>query len=238
MSNGIPTEQIAFAGATVIPRAGAIHQPVVLMLDTSESMGWGQPPLKIDQLNTGVRAFTESWKDDELGEIIDVAIVTFDDEAYLHQGFQSAASLPPFQPLVAEGTTAMGAALNMSLDVIADYKTRLRTSGTEYHRPWIVCITDGEPSDRSVVQQAAQRLRSEEAVRGVVGYCMGVDGFNTGRAAEIFEKDNILSLKNYNFNAIFDFLRNSLVAVSQPHGGSEVQVSLPPDLTNTFTVHR
>ena len=236
----IPTEQIPFNGAPVIPEAGKIHQPVVLMLDTSESMGWnkGGSSLPIDELNAGVRAFLQSWSDHEIGKVVDIAVVEFDCNAKIVQGFQSAASINALPPFTAIGTTALGAALNLSLDLIEDYKGRLHASGTEYHRPWIVCITDGTPTDLNVVAGATQRLRAMESRRGVVGYCVGVEGFDAGKMAEIFEKENILVLKNYNFNALFEFLHNSIVEVSQPDGGTEVQVSLPDDVRPQFTVHR
>ncbi|MCL2402909.1 MAG: hypothetical protein FWC86_01545 [Coriobacteriia bacterium] len=230
------TEQEIFKGGDPVD-LGRIHQPVVLMLDTSESMGWGSAPYKIDQLNTGLRAFLHSWRGHELGTIIDAAIVAFNCTPELVHNFHPVAEIADPAPLRAAGTTSMGAALNYSLDLIDEYKQRLKMAGVEYRCPWIICITDGEPTDRIEVQQATSRLQTAETRNAVVGYCFGVDGFSSEKMAETFDKERILLLKNHNFNELFEFLHNSLVVTSQADGGSKVGVSMPSDLVrpDTFT---
>jgi len=230
------TEQEIFQGGDPVD-LGRIHQPVVLMLDTSESMGWGTAPYKIDQLNAGLQAFLHSWRGHELGTIIDVAIVSYNCAPSLVHNFHPVAEIADPAPLQAAGTTAMGAALNYSLDLVDDYKQRLKMAGVEYRCPWIVCITDGEPTDRAEVQQATARLKAQEARQATMGYCFGVDGFSASKMAETFDKERILYLKNHNFNELFEFLHNSLVVTSRADGGSTVGVALTPSLQqpDTFT---
>ena len=219
-----------------VPRPGSYHQPAIFLLDISESMGWetNEDIVPIDELNEGLQSFIDSWKDDELGEVIDISLVTFNDRAQVVQDFMPAQAMRSIT-FEAKGRTALGAAINLALDKATEYKNKLKHEGVDYYRPWIICISDGAPTDTAVVTSAAQRLKAAEDANQVVAYCIGVDGFDGNKMSEIFNPYRILVLRDFDFSELFVFLRNSMVvSVSQAEATGKIEVPLP-DAIETFT---
>ena len=193
------------------------HVACVLLLDISGSMD-GDP---IANLNRGVREFKDqSMLDDLAKKRIDVAIVTFSDTARVVQEF---APLPEMTApaLEASGQTAMGAGLDLAMDLIERRKGVYKEVGTPYFRPWIFMITDGEPTDEYTA--AAARLKSLETGKKLMCWAIGVPGYNVGKLKEITER--VIELKDINFVSIFEWLSNSMVAVS--HSDIEDRVRFP-----------
>jgi len=114
--------------------------PVVLLLDTSSSMG-GEP---IDKLNLAVEAMLKEFKKAETMEtFIKLSIITFGkDEVQLHTPLTEVSNIQ-FQPLFVGGWTPMGTALKMAKAMIEDKSI---FKGRDY-RPTIVLLSDGEPND-------------------------------------------------------------------------------------------
>lgn len=207
------------------------HVACVFLLDTSGSMNANGA---IDKLNAGLRTFkTQTLQDKTFDEhtkaCIDVAIVSFGPDVKVHQEFTPVSEMTT-PVLTADGGTPMGAALDKALDMIRAQKDRYNDLGTPYFRPWIFCITDGEPNDSYAA--AVQRLKKSEEDKGVLGYCVGVESFNASTMAGIFNPERIFELKNLNFPALFKFVSNSLTTVrnSDPNGGRSVAVDAPADL--------
>lgn len=188
----------------------------------------------IGKLNEGLRVFkhqtiTDTTFDEHTKACIDIAIVSFGPDVVLQQGFIPVSELD-LPILTANGSTPMGGALNMAYDIIQQQKARYKDLGTPYYRPWIFCITDGEPNDDYLVP--AQRLKQMENDKKVLGYCVGVENFKREIMASIFNPDRIFELKNLNFPALFKFLSNSLVMVrnNDPTAGNTATVYAPTDL--------
>jgi uncharacterized protein YegL len=107
-------------------------------------------------------------------------------------------------------------------------------AGTPYYRPWIFCITDGTPTDDW--ESAASHLRKAEEEKKVLGYCVCVENetdYSKKEVFQIFNHARILSLENLDFSGLFEFVSNSLAAVSQSNPNSEnmVSVAAPHTLT-------
>lgn len=207
------------------------HVACVLLLDTSGSMSRNDA---IKKLNEGLRTFksqtmADTTYDECTKACIDVALISFGPDVVLHQNFVPVSDMNT-PSLDAGGLTPMGGALNMALDIITQQKRRYTELGTPYHRPWIFCITDGEPNDE--YRDAARRLKEMEQNRKVLGYCVGVENFDYETMASIFDSQRIFRLENLNFPALFKFLSNSLAAVrnSDPAAGNTVAVDAPSDL--------
>lgn len=146
--------------------------PCVLLLDTSSSMR-GAP---IAALNEGLRAFRDDLIQDALAlQRVEVAVVTFDSNVQLVQDF---VTVDQFDPpiLTAQGYTHMGAAIHQALDMVQARKEQYCTNGVAYYRPWVFMMTDGEPQDEpnDVVEQAAQRLKADEAQKRVAFFAVGL----------------------------------------------------------------
>ena len=216
--NGIPLEDAVEFAENPEPRC-----PCVLLLDTSGSMQGEQ----IAALNAGLAAFQYDLARDPLASRrVEVAVVTFDDQVQVRQDFVTA---DRFQApaLTAQGTTLMGEAIHDALDMIRTRKEEYRANGVAYYRPWVFMITDGEPQGEpdDWVEQAAQRVRDEEAARRVAFFAVGVEGANMARLAQVVTRTP-LRLKGLAFNEMFVWLSASMQKVS--HSRIDEQLALPP----------
>lgn len=197
--------------------------PCVLLLDTSGSMNGAA----IEALNEGLQVFKEELNRDNLAKKrVEIAIVTFNFEVNVAQEFVTADSFEP-PTLVAQGLTHMGSAIHLGLDMIEARKAQYRANGVNYYRPWVFMITDGEPQGEldTIVEQAAQRIKDDEANKRVAFFAVGVEEANIERLSQIVVR-NPLKLKGLNFQEMFIWLSASMQRVSQSK--PDDQVALPP----------
>lgn len=197
--------------------------PCVLLLDTSGSMNGAA----IEALNEGLRVFKEELNRDNLAKKrVEVAIVTFNFEVNVAQEFVTADAFEP-PTLIAQGLTHMGSAIHLGLDMIEARKAQYRANGVNYYRPWVFMITDGEPQGEldTIVEQAAQRIKDDEANKRVAFFAVGVEDANIERLSQIVVR-NPLKLKGLNFQEMFIWLSASMQRVSQSK--PDDQVALPP----------
>jgi uncharacterized protein YegL/ankyrin repeat protein len=208
------------------------HVACVFILDTSGSMNRNGA---IHKLNEGLSALKAHF--DEEGEraaCVDVAVISCGPDVKVMQNFTPMTKWSP-PVMKADGQTPMGQALIQAMDMINEQKNRYKSLGTPYYRPWIVCITDGEPTDPDIFNSAASSLKAMENSSGVVGYCIGVEGFNEINMAIAFDKGEgrLLKLANADFKILFKFLGNSMSALrdSGPTGKTEATVEMPRQMT-------
>lgn len=197
--------------------------PCVLLLDASGSMQ-GEA---MEALNEGLRAFKEQLNGDNLArKRVEVAIVSFGSDVKVVQDFVTADLFEP-PTLSAQGLTHMGGAILQGLDMIEARKGQYRNNGVNYYRPWVFLITDGEPQGEpdSIVEQAAQRIRDDEASKRVAFFAVGVEAANMTRLSQIVVRSP-LKLRGLNFKELFIWLSASMQRVSQSK--PEDQVALPP----------
>jgi len=197
--------------------------PCVLLLDTSGSMS-GSP---ISALNEGLQTFKNALTQDGLASRrVEIAIVTFDSKVDVVQDFVTADQYEPTS-LSSGGATAMGTAIVTGLDMVQNRKTQYRENGIAYYRPWIFMITDGEPQGeaKEIVDQAAQRIRTEEENKGVAFFffffkCANIDKHQTIATRSPGQHNGL------NFSEMFVWLSASMQRVS--HSKVDEQVDLPP----------
>lgn len=195
--------------------------PCVLLLDTSGSMT-GEP---IQQLNRGLAAFKHSLAEDEVALLrVDLAIITFG-PVRLAQDFVSAGQFNP--PLLsAGGDTPLGGALQLALDKVEARKQIYRNSGLSYYRPWLFMITDGQPTDGSLWQNAATRLKDAESRKKVAFFGVGVEGADLNTLAQLSLRQP-LRLQALNFRELFIWLSTSLTSVSHSAPTQETPLQSP-----------
>ncbi|KJH71976.1 vWA domain-containing protein [Aliterella atlantica] len=197
--------------------------PCVLLLDISGSMQ-GEA---INALNEGLKVFKEELNRDNLAKKrVEVAIVTFNSNVDIVQDFVTADQFEP-PTLSAQGLTVMGTAIHRGLDMVSSRKAQYSASGVAYYRPWVFLITDGEPQGEpeSVVEQAMQRIRDDEANKRVAFFAVGVEGANMERLSQIVVRSP-LKLVGLNFQEMFIWLSASMQRVSQSK--MDEQIPLPP----------
>ena len=194
--------------------------PVILLLDTSGSMS-GQP---IQELNRGLAAFKEDvMKDAQASLSVEVAIVTFG-PVKLTQDFVTIDhfTLPKLE---ADGVTPMGEAIEYALDLLETRKQSYKDNGVHYYRPWVFLITDGAPTD--YWQNAAQRVREEDAQRRMLFFTVGVQGADMNKLRQIAPPERPpVTLNGLDFRSLFVWLSTSMKRVSSGKIGEAV--ALPP----------
>ncbi len=206
------------------------HCATVLLLDVSGSMGGA----KLAALHDGLRVFLEETGTDALAsKRVDLCLVTFGGEVAVAHDFApvTAYGQPSDLGLVARGSTPMAQALERGMALIEERKAAYRAQGTDYYRPWLLLITDGEPTDCRPGDErwthVAATLRDGVAARRFAFFAVGVDGANMERLRQLCPEGRPpLALKGLAFTALFAWLSRSQRQVSASRTGDTV--SLPP----------
>lgn len=191
--------------------------PVCLCLDTSSSMA-GAP---IEELNTGVNLFFEAIQGDEVAKYsAEIAVVTFGETVnkVIDFGSITRQQVPHMQ---ASGSTPMGSAVGLALDLLEARKKEYSSAGIDYYQPWLVLMTDGQPTDSidSAVQRTVHLLEAKKLTIFPIGIGPGAD---MAVLARFSPKRTPLRLKGLEFRTFFAWLSKSVSRVSQSIPGEAV----------------
>lgn len=211
------------------PRLAAMneaHMACLLLLDTSGSMS-GAP---INSLNKAVNEFKEKTCLDELTKKrVDVAVVKFDDTVEVVQEFRPVTEMEQVQ-LDTGGCTYMCAAIDKAIDMVKERNRLYDSFGTPCYKPWIVMITDGEPTDYSRLEEVAARIKTEQT-KGTHGklkfFALGVEGYDKSVLTKLTDK--VMELENTDFSKFFNWLSESMTTISVSKVGDAVQLPVLPD---------
>ncbi len=191
-----------------------------LSLDVSGSMS-GKP---IEELNRGVGLFYRSVQQHALARhAAEIGVVEFGSGARVVRDFEPVLGATPPQLEISDlyAGTSLGSGVQMALDLLEKRKAEYRRVGTSYHQPWLVIITDGDPTDDSHVDAASRIAQLVDANKLTV-FPIGVGGADMSALAMLSPKRAPLRLKGLNFEALFEFLSRSVVAVSTSRPGDSV----------------
>ena len=203
MSEQITKEQL-FGG---IAAPSEPHMACVLLLDISSSMK-GAP---IQSLNEAIAKFKQQVCQDPLArKRVEVAIVTFETHVEIVSDFMPIDQMP-----------------TITLKRTREYQG----VGVPCFKPWIFMITDGvSMSTKEAMQEAAARIHDEES-KGSNGrlkfWALGVDDYDK---EELFQlTDRVIELKQHEFTGIFDWLVDSMSAISKSQVGDRIELDNLPE---------
>ena len=137
---------------------------IVFVLDVSESMQGA----KIDTVNQALVKFRNMIREDSVTALrADVAIIAFDDVAWVLQDFTNGSDFEA-PVLEVKGETNFSQPVNMALDLIETRKQSYRDGGIAYYRSLVYFLTDGIPDDDPAdLERTARRLAAAEENRSV-----------------------------------------------------------------------
>lgn len=198
--------------------------PVCLCLDTSGSM----EGKSIDELNEGVRLFYDTVREDEIALYsAEISIVTFGDEAKCISDFCRADEQSEVPALSAYGSTPMGEAVNMGLDLLEGRKQEYKSKGIDYYQPWLVLMTDGEPNGyASELTRAVNRTVEMVNNKKLTVFPIGIGAYaDMNVLAQFSPKRMPLKLQGLKFREFFTWLSQSISVTSQSSLGDTVKLN-------------
>lgn len=211
----------------------------VLLLDTSYSMD-GEP---IEELNRGLVAFYQDILEDPLArKRAELMVISCGGGVHCDDSFVEAQA---FQPpvLTAMGHTPMAEAIMAALSALSQQKKVYRQAGIEYFRPWLVVMSDGEPTeDPATVARAVGALTDAQRKKALTVFPIAIgDSANTAFLSSLSTEREAVRLRDFkSFSKFFAWLSASLTSVSNSagHGSDDStvaeraakvgQVALPP----------
>jgi uncharacterized protein YegL len=199
--------------------------PVCLCLDTSGSMQ-GQP---ISELNEGLQAFYDAIRGDDIARYsAEIAIVTFGGTVTQVTDFCSV-DRQQVGALSADGATPMGDAVALALDLLDRRKKEYQDVGVDYFQPWLVLMTDGQPTASKVSwEDAADRTGRLATAKKLSVFAIGVgSSADMGVLTRFSPRRTPLRLQGLKFVEFFEWLSRSVTAVSNSTPGQDVPL---PDI--------
>lgn len=198
--------------------------PIALCLDASGSMS-GHP---MQELNEGVRLFFEALQADPIARAsAEIAIISFSDQAQTVLDFQglNGVTAPP-EMVCTGGSTNLGGGVNLALDLLETRKKEYQKAGVDYFQPWLVLMTDGQPTTTEH-NQAGPRACKLESEGKLTIFPIGIgSGADNTTLAMFSKKKSPLKLNGMNFRQFFEWLSKSVVRVSQSRPGEKVTLDL------------
>ena len=184
--------------------------PICLVLDTSGSMA-GEP---IKELNIGVSHFFDEIRNDEVAKwSAEICTVTFGPVTVVHE-FGSTMQLGEPEALVAGGDTPMGKAVAQALKLLERRKADYTTAGLDYYQPWMVLMTDGQPTDGII--RISKQVSDLILARKLTIFPIGVGPkANLETLSKFSPKRSAIRLKGLRFKPFFEWLSKSVSRVSQ-----------------------
>lgn len=194
--------------------------PICLALDVSGSMS-GDP---LNEMAKGVEMFFDAIREDEIAKYsAEISIVTFGGIARKALDFYSIdrQEVPSFY---ADGATPMGEAVNLALDLLEHRKNEYKNAGVDYYQPWLVIMTDGEPTDN--ISGAASRLSEMVASKKISIFPIAIGNTNIDKLSKLSPTRPPLRLNGLNFKEFFMWLSKSVSRVSQSTPGETVSLDI------------
>ena len=207
-------EQFTFGNneTPLIVNASEHHMALLFLLDTSGSMGariGNNRSTPIDELNKAMNRFkAEVCQDNHTKDILDVAVVEFNNRFSVVQEFSPVEYLKPVE-LQAYGQTFLCEPLNVAMDMVTERSRLYRM--------------DDENSLLDTIRRANEMVENQKV--NVWALLVG-DAAEDNRVRQLFHDlcgKRVLRLENYDFTGFLDWTHKSMRAVSQSSPGERIK---------------
>lgn len=205
--------------------------PVALLLDTSGSMLTDN---RIGELNEGIKLFFHSVLEDEVTRYsVEISIITFGrvvnkvlDFANIERQVSEFESNMPIVVKNPSDGTPMGEAVELGIKLLNERKEEYKIAGVEYYQPWLVLMTDGQPTDSISNATILTSSMVEAGKLSLFPIAIGA-GANLIELSRFSPKRTPLKLRGLNFREFFEWLKESAKSTSQSTAGQPVNL-IPP----------
>lgn len=190
----------------------------ILLLDTSMSMSIeiAKGFSRIKALNEGTKIFQKEIHQDLYAKNhVDIAIISVgDSQPQLKQDWVTAKNF--FAPTLSpSGSTPLGEAFINAVELCEKRKRYYNSTGTDYFRPWIIIISDGQPtSSPDVWNRAVQLANDIKTQRKATIITIAIDGCPTDKLAQLSSFPTT-EMSSHSFSEFFVWLSNSLGSASK-----------------------
>ncbi|MER5486468.1 hypothetical protein ABT024_25105 [Streptomyces sp. NPDC002812] len=220
------------------------RQPVVLLLDTSASMGRPAGSPRIDELSRALTGWFDGVRaEPRLRARVEVCLITFDsrvrvfdpdrerlvpvEEAVTDRLFVPVDRMRPPR-LEASGLTRMTEAVEIALDLARARHRTLQEQRVQVRRPFLWVLTDGAPSDAdgermdpAALAGTAEKVRRGEERGECVLQAIGVSGADL-ELLRVLAPKGALMLEGLDFAQILDLLFQSSDRIGAVQAADEI----------------
>lgn len=178
------------------------HMAWIFLLDTSCNMA-GEP---INNLTNAINNLVrESSENDSIREIVDIAILEFNNETCVVQDFTPICKMKPIVLSAGRGTLAMGPGINLALDKVKEIRRLYASLEITHYKPWIVMVAGGKYTDdiSATIQRIYDEGQLEQHEKFKI-WAIGTPGCDIEMLKSITKRS--LVLDNTEFAGVFDFL--------------------------------
>ncbi len=223
-----PTPELPKAVPTELPKlknsslkALEPRCPVVLLLDTSSSIS----DECINELIKGIATLKrEIEQDPNASRRVEIAVITIGGSEKVAHDFAAAHSFSP-PHLVADGITAMGKGIKLTLNQIENCLAIYENKNIKHYRPWVLLIAGSTPADS---MQNTTKLISQAVSNYDLNFLVvGIESVNINIFSQFAPPSNPpLMLDGWKFKELFHWLADALKKVSRSE--VDAKVKLPP----------
>ena len=196
----------------------------VLLLDVSHSM----EGKKLKSLQEGIEAFhKEIATDPTTQNRLEVAIIAYGSSVKV---LQQPALVDNFEmpKLQLMGSTSMGKAIDEAVELVEARKSWYKTTGQPYYRPWIINMTDGEPTDIPNIVAKGDEVRKHVKNKNFFFFNVGVNGASMRTLENLSSKQMPpAKLEGLKFAEFFQWLSASIQIVAASTDVQTESVNLP-----------
>ena len=201
---------------------------LVLVLDDSGSMS-GDP---IKELNRGVEQFLEEIRSDtRMRNSLEIAAIRFGTEVDVVQepALVGSVAIPKLDG--SSGATSLNGAINEAIAVVERRKQAYELQQIPRHRPWIVTITDGAPTDGDV-GALSKRIETDTKNGKYVHFPIGVDGADMTTLTKLAgyidgNKSGPAHMQHAKFVEFFEWLSRSMEVIVNSKPNDKVSLPVP-----------
>lgn len=210
----------------------------VLVLDVSGSMRKPIEPnssiKRIDKLNEGIRIFFDDIINNHGGVTnsnirgqLEVAIIKFDQEPTLVRK-PHLLELSEVAPVLTErgSTTETVKAIELALEEVNKRKRFYDQTGQTYYRPWIVLISDGNPtSSQESIEMMSAKIQKQIKNKqiSIIGVSV-TDYMNQDIMCKLSGGHNV-SIRDFRFAQFFKWLSNSFSTITKSNDDDGYDIS-------------